>query len=530
MNGYARLAGEKPRTVRDHTDLWNRLTPIGSASDDVRAAIGRFCESKRIAFAALEQLGTRTVRRDIGQCLAYAGSNGNGKVVAIKYRPLNGTSHDSVAEAPSVWLRPIVIGKLDSLDWLIAEGETDAARLYGLVGDSCAILALPTGTHVFKREWADAIPRGATVGLCHDADEDGDAGAKKAAEVIGGRTFRIRPPIEGDWCDWDGDRDAFLRLAREDRGGYRLEVLTAREVCALPEPPGDDQVLGPLFVRGQRTVIGAHTGHGKTSLILQAIAAITERRACLDWHGTGGRALVIDAEQGLRTIKRRLREAGLDQSELVDYVRAPDGLELDSNPEHIAAVERILANEYAVLFADPLYKLHRGASNDEREVVDFMRQLDAWRERHYFALALAGHCRKPPIGAKFTMHEFFGSSAYLRGAEIVIGLQRLSDGYAKLHFFKDRDGDLPAIGTHWGLLFNRDEGFRRDASSTEPKRTTKELMHEALAAGAHLTADELASVADCKPDTVRKNAAEMAHIDSYPGPHGKLTYFLQEAE
>lgn len=53
------------------------------------------------------------------------------------------------------------------------------------------------------------------------------------------------------------------------------------------------------------------------------------------------------------------------------------------------------------------------------------------------------HCRKPVPGMKFSIHDLFGSSAYVRGAEVVLGLRRVSDGYAKLHFLKDRDGDLP---------------------------------------------------------------------------------------
>ena len=49
-----------------------------------------------------------------------------------------------------------------------------------------AHVVLPAGAHTFKPEWAALIPRGATVALCHDADEDGDQGAAKAAKIIGG--------------------------------------------------------------------------------------------------------------------------------------------------------------------------------------------------------------------------------------------------------------------------------------------------------------------------------------------------------
>jgi RecA-family ATPase len=265
-------------------------------------------------------------------------------------------------------------------------------------------------------------------------------------------------------------------------------------VCELPDPDENEQVCGPPVVREQRIVIGAHTGHGKTSLALQMVRAVVTGERFLDWQGCGGRALVIDVEQGLRTVKRRLREAGLAESDLVDYVRVPDGLELNCNPSHIAEIQRILtANQYVLVHMDPFYKLHVGDSNAEREVTDLMRQLDAWRSEYHFALSLAGHCRKPPQGAKFTMHEFFGSSAYLRGAEVVVGLQRLSDGYGRLHFFKDRDGDGPPIDTHWGLIFSREDGFRRDPSDGAPKRTAKTAVYDLLTQGGLMTEKELAS-------------------------------------
>ncbi len=98
-------------------------------------------------------------------------------------------------------------------------------------------------------------------------------------------------------------------------------------------------MLGPAVVRGQRIVLGGHTGEGKTTLALQILRTVIGGDQLLDWHGAGGtRALVIDAEQGLKTIKRRLREAGLADSDQVDYVRVPDGLELDSDERHVAEV------------------------------------------------------------------------------------------------------------------------------------------------------------------------------------------------
>jgi len=185
----------------------------------------------------------------------------------------------------------------------------------------------------------------------------------------------------------------------------------------------------------------------------------------------GGRSLVIDAEQGTRSIKRRLREAGLERCDELDYIRVPDGLSLDSNPAQREAIERRLEQgDYTAVAFDPLYKLHTGDSNDERHAVDLMRVFDAWRTRYHFGLLLGSHTRKMPSGvasAALTISDIFGSGAYTRGAEVVLGVQRVRNGYGRLYFFKDRDGELE-VGTRWGLLFDREQGFRRDPNAEKP--------------------------------------------------------------
>jgi len=289
---------------------------------------------------------------------------------------------------------------------------------------------------------------------------------------------------------------------------FELERLTAREVCELPDPPRSDELLGPLLTRGNRLVLGGGTGEGKTTLSMALVRAVVLTDEFLDWTGTGGRALVLDAEQGLRTIKRRLREAGLDRSEDVDYVRVPDGLALDSNPRHVAEVERVLREgDYSLVVADPLYKLHAGDSNAEREAVDLMRRFDKWRDELRFALLLPVHLRKPPPGAKFSLNEFFGSSAYLRGAEVIVGVQRVSDGYSRLHFLKDRDGDLP-VPAAWGLLFDQEAGYRRDPKDGTSEPTCKERVR-ALLVDSDYTVEQLAELTGNAERTVKRALAEL---------------------
>lgn len=288
---------------------------------------------------------------------------------------------------------------------------------------------------------------------------------------------------------------ALVDDARPDRGArFRLDVQTARGLCELPDHSQEDRLLGPGIVRRYRTVVGGGTGHGKTELIFQMLRAVTTGGEFLGWRASGRhRALVLDLEQGLGSVQRKLRRAGLAESEQIEYVRVPDGLALNREPAQIAAVEAVLERGYDVVVLDPHYKAHQGDANSERETVDLMRLLDAWREHYGFALILPTHTRKPPeAGAKLTIHDLFGSSAFVRGAELVLGVQLVRPGYSRLHFFKDRDGvdELPVGGDAWGLLFDHEHGFRRDPNETAPPRDLEEELRELGVDGAWRTLKE----------------------------------------
>jgi hypothetical protein len=327
-----------------------------------------------------------------------------------------------------------------------------------------------------------------------------------AALEVTNRT-RCEPPLERD--ELERIAGSIAGYEPEAAATFALVPESARELCAQPDPPESDRLVGLVVVRRQRTILAAESGAGKTTLAQHLVRAATEGGELLGWEARGGaRVLIVDLEQGLKSIKRGLREAGLDRSELVDVVRVPDGLALDSDPAHVAAVEELLAvDEWDVVVLDPLYKAHAGDSNDERQIVDLMRRLDGWREQHGFALILTSHLRKPVAGAKFTLAEVFGSSALTRGAEVVLGLRRLAPGYARLHFLKDRDGDLP-VGESWGLLFDRETGYRRDPNDGK-KPKAADRIRELLEEDPDLGVEQLATAAKVSDRTVRRVMKEL---------------------
>jgi hypothetical protein len=395
---YGKLGHDRPRQARDLTAKWLPLRTIAAANEQGQAAVAQFCERKLISVDALVKMGAR-VRYDHnhGWCLAFAGGNGHGRVIAIKYRPLNGSSHESFMEPGSLWLRPIVLGDPTSLDWLIAEGETDAARLHGLIGDRAAVLALPLGALTFWTEWAERIPRGAKVALCHDADEQGDAGAETAARALGGTTLRVRPPIDGgDWCDWPGTADEFVKLAQPRP---RFEFLPLAEF-ATREFPVAEPLLGEagkvLLATGSLLMVYGADGSGKSTLTQDALVHLAAGES---WLG-------IDVPRPVRVcVVENEGPPGLFQAKLADKLATWEGADPRGNlfvyaapwgefsfadAEARAALSAFCErHEIDVVAANPTLGLGVGSSgrpNETQQFVDWLKECGLLGRRAFWLL------------------------------------------------------------------------------------------------------------------------------------------------
>jgi hypothetical protein len=307
----------------------------------------------------------------------------------------------------------------------------------------------------------------------------------------------------------------------------RFVPISAAEFCSQDFDDSSEELLGPLVVRGHRTIIAGPTGEGKTTFTYQALHAISAGEPFLDWQGCGEcRILIIDLEQSKRSLGKTLRERGLDTQRDVYLFRSADGLALDKDADDIAGVESMLRRGgYDVVVVDPLYKMHTGDSNEERAAVDLMRRLDAWREEYAFALILASHCRKPTGHFSPTTNEVFGSSAFTRGAEVVVYLRMVRPGVSRLHFLKDRDGELEG-GKPWKLSFNRENGFERDAAIEVPKLV--EQVAAALRERPGQTKSELQETVGGSISSIEKALRTLGAVSEH-GPGRAYRYALNES-
>ena len=227
----------------------------------------------------------------------------------------------------------------------VVEGERD---VHTLESKGKIATTNPGGAGKWRPEYSEML-RGAKVAIIQDVDladpktgrYPGQEHAQQVRDALEGVADEVKvfqPAVGNDVTDHvkAGLPLGALVKGTDPRPPPKMQVLSAREMMALPDPDTSGYLLGPLIYRGHRIVVGGWTGHGKTTFTMHMIAAACYGRDFLQWHGQGNlRALVVDVEQGTRTVKRVLRETGLQEADRVGYLRIPDGLALDSDEEAI---------------------------------------------------------------------------------------------------------------------------------------------------------------------------------------------------
>lgn len=385
---------------------------------------------------------------------------------------------------------PDVLKAKASGAWIfVCEGEKDADAV--VAAGECGT-TMPGGAGKWEPQYTETLAEGKVVILADD-DEPGRTHAWAVHRQIYGKVSAcgVRLPAEGhkDIADHlaagltlNGDLRKTERPTLRGAVAARLTVLTARLFAGTERPQGLE-LLGPLFQRGARTVIGAPTGEGKTTLALQAVKSLITGEPFLEAGWTpphkNCRALLVDLEQGKTTLQRRLFEAGLETSERLDVLWEPNGIALDTREEDRAMVRDVIAEgRYDMVVFDPLYQMHAGSGNDQLVATRVLESLEQWRREFNCALIVPMHMRKPhpQAGNKISKNEIAGLGDWLRPFEVVLGLQVMSAGSSRLWFFKDRNGDGPALNSFWWLSFDRDKGFART------KKEERDRLHRAVTA------------------------------------------------
>jgi hypothetical protein len=263
-------------------------------------------------------------------------------------------------------------------------------------------------------------------------------------------------------------RDLFRRTARWPlQEPPKLAIVTWGDFAAsVGDYDATLDYLGPLLRGGNRVHVIGPIGHGKTTLLAEAVAAAVHGRDFLGFQGRGDvRGLYIElGDMAPEEIRDVLQAARFDLAgDRFDLAHLPDGLEVDRNEQHRRMLEDAMSR-YQVVAIDPWYKLiGEELSDGMKNVRTVTAFLDGLRERFpRTAVVIGFHANEPQKGQRLRgVGDASGYKAFQRGADTAVLFERLYGDRSHLTWAKTRSARLPKMGERWLLEWTRGEGFRR---------------------------------------------------------------------
>jgi hypothetical protein len=230
-------------------------------------ALDAFCAAKRIDIPSLVRLGAKLSAPTV---LAFAFPGG------LKYRAVE--SGQRWAAAGSEWTRLKIVraGVEQSDTVIVAEGETDAARLTMLYSVDVAVL--PAGAKGIRPEYGEQLAPYQRVLLGLDNDEAGDAGCAKLAALLP-HAQRFGPPGVVDWCALDPNDGAPPLPDPPERMPL---LVSAGELMSIEYPECASWFEGALLPIGGQMVEHGWAKSFKSYLALDILACIAQG---LPWCG-----------------------------------------------------------------------------------------------------------------------------------------------------------------------------------------------------------------------------------------------------
>lgn len=403
----------------------------------VNVALDAFVERKRISHGALVRIGAR-----LGDdtTIAFGGPG------YIKFRDLVSGQRWAYAGCEYKQLKVISAGVTPTDVVIVAEGESDAARLtegYGL-----DVAMLPAGAGFFPESYAAALREYHHVLVALDTDAAGERGAQAILAALP-QAQRFAPPEnpDHDWCGLETLPPLPELTATDVVGGILFEDLRGLLTGGVPEP--EVMVDDLLYTEGVHWISG-HPGSGKTTLSMYvAILVMLEGRHVV-W---------LDYEGGVRPTLRRLLASQCPVEIAIERFHYA-GWPKDA-PAYLGAV----ADRWpgALVVIDSASKALQSEGFDENspsEVTGWVTPIvKATKQRGMPAIVIDHVVKQATEQTRYSR----GAGSKLADADVAwfvkaeTPFNRTTVGTISVHQQKDREGFLPF--TNWYQIGDGDGGL-----------------------------------------------------------------------
>jgi adenylylsulfate kinase-like enzyme len=419
--------GDLQRDDTETAELWDASAPLPMPGE--RPRFDAFLKARHIE------------RQDLARtCGRYAPEYGDDVVMwcwvgGAKFRNLeSGHRWNTPAFKPP---RAHVIEPLDGRTGavlLVAEGETDAARLHRLY-PFAAVAILPLGADYLPSQLPAQCAAFDAVYACQDADTNGDAGAARLAELVP-QCVRHRPPEtehHNDWAAWPPDEQPPPLAKPPDAcGSIVFEDFAQALKDGVPDPV---QIIQNVLYEGAVHWIDAHPGSGKTTLVMHW---------CHQFMLAGGHVIWLDYEGGLGPSVRRFEAVGLG------YATAREQMHYSGFPKDAESSMQQVAAKYpgAMVIFDSASKSLSFSGRDENsnaEVVQWTVKLVRAAKKHGLTVVVIDHITKTGQDSQYARGagtKEADTDVHWRAIKVT-EFDRNNAGVVQLVRKKDREGFFP---------------------------------------------------------------------------------------
>ena len=431
----------------DLVEVWDRFEALPERGSN--PALDAFVERKHVSIEALVRLGARLADYSV---LAFAYPGG------IKYRDMVTDHRWSLVGSEFKRLKIVAAGAARASTVIVAEGETDAARLTMLYPEA-DIAVLPAGADPGRHAaaYAAQLNEYDLVLLAQDHGRAGDHGAAVLQEHVTTKMLRWLAPLEGPsdnsgWGDVPADTAVPALPAPNDvEAPPAPKLLVSVGELLTYEPPEIDswyeQALLPIT--GQAILHGALKSF-KSFLALDWAAALAQSQPWCGFEPVDepARVAVMQFEIPYQYFRQRIEfiRAHAAAPELLDenlLIWTPQSRPrfVAGNTKHEDAVLRELdAAGVNVLVVDPI---RRGVGmadlNSEKEVRPMLHFFERCQNAGVTVIATHHDNKAGARGGGGTVLDMTGSGAFGGDADTIVSValphgQRLESPERELHF------------------------------------------------------------------------------------------------
>lgn len=352
--------GELVEHDNELAETWDGFARLPEPGDS--PALDAFVERKRITINSLVRVGARLASDNV---LAFAAPGG------LKFRDI--VSDQRWSYAGSEW-REMKIVRRDSSVCLVAEGETDGARLSDGYPD-CDVAIMPAGAGYFPDTYAAQLAGYERVLVALDTDHAGERGSASIIERVP-TAERFAPPAN-DWCE-----ATELPPVPPPPEHPRLEaqyLVSAADLLELEPPPVISWFENALLPVAGQLVIHGWAKSFKSFLALDLMAALAQGQPWCGFEPTEEPCRVAVAQyeivwayyqQRVRQLRAQSNEPELfDQNFMtVTPLRRPP-LMAGNTEQEDAMLRALVDADIQVFLLDPVRRATGYADlNSEQEV------------------------------------------------------------------------------------------------------------------------------------------------------------------